>query len=670
MDQRQREIYGKRQFYRQEPYGKQRPCERGEPYEKQERHGKLGSGGQITVFLSLILTVLISFLSVALYSARTAGSRYLFLAASEAAAKSMFAAYDTRVWEQYRILMLTDETLCGQLAEECRAAYGGNGSLFPVTIATVEMTEEERFADNGAAAWEEGAVSYMENRLPVEMVSWLWEQSGLASGLEDMKRWITGFKDLLEPLTQLEKQLCSLEKQLSEAVAAFEQGKQLAQSIGNSAQALSGLLAEEAGEEEIEAAWNALQETFGQLSQYTQGRQDSVSRLLNKASEQLQAAGRLKQQIEELRDSLGGDGESPGSAIMTGIGEYIVSLTERADFLERLPEELAGQRAFLEQLGGIGLPSLDTVLSETGQAALAGLGEAAAGLSGTEWSLPQMGMSEGSEEDEAGLRELLDLKEWLDKGILWLTLGDGGVSEASLAEGLTRTEREQSAGLVNQAYRNLLYGEYALRYTADYTEEGGAGLRYETEYLIAGQDNDRANLATVAGELLLLRGAANLAFLLSDETKRTEARALAVGISLALGGLVPATLISGLLMVLWALAEAVCDARGLFAGGRVPFWKTASDWRLSWDNILSLFGGDFLKSFDKEQGMAYADYLRLFLFLTPLQEKCFRTMEIAQENLRTQRSSLQIGQAINRAVVVVSGQAGGTDCRARVGYGY
>lgn len=281
-----------------------------------------------------------------------------------------------------------------------------------------------------------------------------------------------------------------------------------------------------------------------------------------------------------------------------------------------------------------------------------------------------MGMSEGSEEDEASLRQLLDLKDWLERGIIWLTVGDSSISEASLAEEITRSEREGGAGLVNQAYRNLIYGEYALRYTADYTQAGGAGLQYETEYLIAGQDSDRANLAAVAGELLLLRGAANLAFLLTDEAKRTEVQALAIGISAALGGLVPVTLISGLLMALWALAEAVCDARGLFAGGRVPFWKNASDWRLSWSNILSLFGGDFLKSFDREQGMAYEDYLRLFLFLTPLQEKCFRTMEIAQENLREQRSGLQIGQGISAAQIVVTGKAGGADCRAQVGYGY
>lgn len=626
--------------------------------------------GQLTVFLSLILTVLISFLCVALYSARVAGSRYLFSLASEAAAKSMFAAYDTRVWEQYRILMLTDEALAGQLGEECRQAYAGGGSLFPVAIASVELTEAERFGDNGARAWEESAVSYMENRLPVELVSWLWEQSGLASGLEDMKHLITEFKDLLEPLAKLEKQLCDLEKQLLEAKEAFERGKQLAESMKSTIQAFQQIVSEGTEEEAVEEAWNALQDTFGQLAGYTQGRQDGISRLLNTANEQLQAAGRLRQQMEEVKARLSGDGGSPGMAVMTGIGEYIVSLAERVDFLEKLPEKLKEQRQFLEQLGGVGIPSLEEALSEAGQATLGNLQEVLAGLSGAEGNLPQLGTSEGSEADETSLRELLDLKGWLDQGILWLVLGDVSISQSSLEEELVRTERENDNGLWDQAYRNLLYGEYALRYTADYTEEGQAGLQYETEYLIGGQSSDRANLAAVAAELLLLRGAVNLTFLLTDEGKRAEAQGLATGISLALGGFVPATLIAIVLMVLWALAEAVCDVRGLLAGGRVSFWKTAADWRLSWSNILSLFGGDFLKSMDREEGMAYADYLRLLLFLVPLQEKCVRTMEVAQENLRAERSGFQIGQAISRALVVVSGQAAGEDCQVRLVYGY
>lgn len=626
-------------------------------------------GGQITIFLSLLLMTLISFLCVALASARSAGSRYLFSLASEAAAKSMFAAYDTKVWEQYRILMLTDEELAGQLGEECAQAYTG-GALFPVVVSAVELTEPRTFGEEGARAWEEGAVSYMENRLPAELISWLWEQSGLASGLEDLTRWVTGFRDLLEPLTQLEQRLCELEAQLSEAVEAFAEGKRLAESIGDSAQALSQLAEAGAEPEELGAAWNALKDTFEQIQGYAQGRQDSLSRLMSTASEQLEAAGALKRQVEELAGSLAG-GESPGAAVMAGIGDYIASLTERAGFLERLPEQLTGQRELLERLGGFSMPSLEEVLSGNAGAALSSLAAAASGLSGAEWNPERLEAEEGSEADRADLRRLLELKDWLDEGILWMTLEDSGsVSQASLEERLVRTQRAGDNGLLDQAYRNLLYGEYALRYTASYTGEGRAGLKYETEYLIAGQDSDSANLAAVASQLLLMRGAANLAFLMTDEAKRTEARTVAAGISAALGGFVPAALLAMALMVLWALAEAVCDVRGLFAGRRVPFWKSASDWQLSWGNILDLFGDGFLKSADRESGMDYEAYLRLLLFLVPLREKCFRTMEIAQENLRADRNGFEIGRAISRAVVTVTGQAAGQNCRQQLSYGY
>ncbi len=74
-----------------------------------EARNKSRVRGEITLFLSLILVVMISFLCTALQSARIAGSRYLFSLAAEASARSLLAVYDTSAWEQYRILMLSDE---------------------------------------------------------------------------------------------------------------------------------------------------------------------------------------------------------------------------------------------------------------------------------------------------------------------------------------------------------------------------------------------------------------------------------------------------------------------------------------------------------------------------------------------------------------------------------
>jgi len=138
------------------------------------------------VFLSLTLMILISFLCTALRSAQMAGSRYLFTLATEATARSMFGAYDTEVWERYRILMLTDRDLAQEIGDQCGAYYSNNPTLFPVKVSSVGLTEVMTVTENGALGWEQAAVSYMETRLPVDLAAQLMEQAGWLDGLENM----------------------------------------------------------------------------------------------------------------------------------------------------------------------------------------------------------------------------------------------------------------------------------------------------------------------------------------------------------------------------------------------------------------------------------------------------------------------------------------------------
>ena len=636
-----------------------------------EARNKSRVRGEITLFLSLILVVMISFLCTALQSARIAGSRYLFSLAAEASARSLFAVYDTRAWEQYRILMLSDEEKAMGIGRECLESYSRSKTLFPVSFSGLALTGRETLADNGAAGWERAATAYMEAKIPVEMVGWLWEQSGLAEGLEDLTKWLTGFQELMKPMIELERKLCDLEKKLSKAVEAFQRGQELLQSLGESAQALRGLSGSDAGPEEWEAAWSALQGALDQVKEHARGRNDAISELAGKAAGQMEAAQSLKRQIEELTKSLSTSDGGGLTSALADLGGYLNSLTGRFDFLENLPGELEAQREFLNRIESLPLPPLAELLEGEGLESLASLQGQAADLSESEWRPQELTVTEGTEEDEVSLGQLLQLKEWLDRGILALALEDSSqVSGASAGRSLTRTPRTDSAGLLEQTYSNLLYGEYAIRYTACYGEDGGAGLQYETEYLIAGEDNDRANLSAVAVRLMLLRGAANLGYLLTDEGSRSQAQGIAAGISLLLGGFIPVTLLSVLILILWAMAEAVCDTRALFAGGKVPFWKDASSWNLSWNRLWSLLDGSGLAGAGREEGMTYKEYLRILLFLTPLVEKCFRTMETAEENLRAARPEFIIDAALCRAVVTAEGQAAGWAYDMSLEYGY
>ncbi len=637
---------------------------------------RYGCRGQITLFLSLMLMILISFLCTALRSAQTAGSRYLFTLATEATARSVFGAYDTRVWEQYRVLMLTDQELAEKIGQECKASYEKNGTLFPVQITSLRWRAPVTLADNGADGWEAAMISYMEARLPIDLVSHWVEQIDLLAGLEEVTQWFTGFRDILKPLIQLEQKLCKLEKKLSQAVKTYERGKSLLGELGSCCESIQQQLtiAQEGGtldEVAFEEAWAALEESYAKIQQYIRDSGWELASIVGEVEDRMDEIIDLGDAITGLLDSLTGEDDWSLSAL-ADLGGYLSGLTKRLDILKRLPEDLTVQREHLQRISLLTLPTMQEVLEGAGEAVLVFLQGMAEGFVQEVWDPEHLDMEEGSTEDTQRVTVLMQLKNWLDQGILSLVLEDPGrVSQATLGRVLERSQRQNSEKLLEEAYRQVLCGEYALRYTARYGQNGDeGGLRYETEYVIAGKTEDSANLAAVASRLLLTRGALNLLYLLQNSGSQDVLHAAAVGLSAALGGWIPPGLMSVLLMVVWSMAEAVCDVRALLAGKQVPFWKDRTSWKLAFEHVWTLLDGDFVMGLDRSEGMDYGEYLRLLLFLVPTQEKCYRIMEVAEENLRVERPTFCIDAGWCRAELWAMGQAAGRQTQLRLSYGY
>ena len=139
--------------------------------------------------------------------------------------------------------------------------------------------------------------------------------------------------------------------------------------------------------------------------------------------------------------------------------------------------------------------------------------------------------------------------------------------------------------------------------------------------------------------LIAVRGAMNLFYLLYSQPKREQVRSLAIALS---AGNVPAELIlSFFILSLWAFGEAVCDVRSILAGGRVPFFKEDSTWKLGLDGLLSL---NFLEPQKKEQqkGMSYMDYLRILLLLENGTVRNARMMSVIQMNVRKKQGDFAV----------------------------
>ena len=657
--------------------------------------------GSITIFLSLTLMLLISFLCAGLHSAQAAGRRYLFTVATEAAAQSVFGAYDTRVWEQYRVLMMTDQRLAAQIGEECARAYEKNGTLFSLEDLSVELGDAVTVAENGAAGWEEAIVSYMEVRLPVNLVAQWVEQLDLIKELDDMTRWMKGFRDLIQPLFQLEKNLCKLEKRLSEAVKTYERGKGLLRELQTCCEAIGKIVAMAPDEENdgdssasdtvvfdeaaFDEAWSALEISYQKIQEYLQDSGWQLDAITREAEEGLSAATELQSMVTRLINTLSGD--DSGLSSLADLGGYLSGLTERFGFLQKLPKELAEQKEYLRRVSEITLPSAQEVRTAAGQEILDFLQGLVEGFVTEVWEPDVPVTEEGAEEEEDRVGILMQLRSWLDQGVLGLVLEDASqVSSASLGRSLERSQRQGTGELLQEAYRRVMCVEYALRYTADGGKDraegirdrssgeadrsAGAGLQYETEYVIAGHTKDVANLAAVAERLLLARGALNLMYLLQNNSTQEALRVAAAGLSATLGGWIPVGLMTVLLMVVWAMAEAVCDVRALLSGRQVPFWKDADSWKLALEHLWTLLDDGFVTGLDRADGMSYQEYLRLLLYPIPTEEICYRLMEVAEENLRAQRKTFCIDQGWCQAEVVLTGMVAGKSMEQKITYGY
>ncbi|MCM1537335.1 MAG: DUF5702 domain-containing protein [bacterium] len=180
----------------------------------------------------------------------------------------------------------------------------------------------------------------------------------------------------------------------------------------------------------------------------------------------------------------------------------------------------------------------------------------------------------------------------------------------------------------------VLFGEYLIEKCGNYRKPSAAGaLQYELEYILAGKSSDIENLRWVAGRLILLREAANAAYLYSDSTKVSEADVMAWG--LAIVSLKPdlQPLIKNSILLAWAYAESVSDVRRLFSGERVPLLKSRETWHLSLEHMLD-YVTHLGETGEEQEGLDYEAYLRLLLLLEQTDTKTMRCMDVIEMNMR------------------------------------
>ncbi|MCD7725225.1 MAG: DUF5702 domain-containing protein [Clostridiales bacterium] len=158
-------------------------------------------------------------------------------------------------------------------------------------------------------------------------------------------------------------------------------------------------------------------------------------------------------------------------------------------------------------------------------------------------------------------------------------------------------------------------------------------LKYQIEYILAGEDTDWENLEQVAKRLLRWREAANVLYILSDSSKVAEAKAMALALTAV--ALCPelAEPVKYTILFAWAYVESLQDVKTLLSGGRVPVMKTAADWKTGINSIKNVRGS--LSDDSGGSGLNYKEYLQIMLFLQGSTDRTYRAMDIMEMDIRT-----------------------------------
>lgn len=216
-------------------------------------------------------------------------------------------------------------------------------------------------------------------------------------------------------------------------------------------------------------------------------------------------------------------------------------------------------------------------------------------------------------------------------------LGTSLSSAADLLEGILPDE--EVGGQLASMSDPIWFHAYLMTNFSDYSKPVRNGaLSYELEYLIAGKDTDEKNLSSVMTRLCLLRTVLHLVSLYTDQSRKEAATAAAWAACGVIGMPALEKVIEFTLLLVWAVEEALVDCEALLLGKKVNLMPGKRGGSIDFSELMFV-KKEFLKKKAEEKtsaslGLGYREFLQLFLWLSPKDEKCFRALDLIQENIR------------------------------------
>lgn len=592
--------------------------------------------GEITVFLTFVFLILLSLVAVMIQSARLYSADLFAEMSLQNAVNSQLTRYCRPLWEDYHLYMIegtgADKE---QFAKQMRQYQGKIDTLYyQLEKNKFSIEDITYFTNYEGSLYQHQIYEYMKYHLVPDIAKEDEKSLEYAKQAEKTKEVVEKNTEVKQKLGEMDKSVLILMR-LIEGIE-IRGGKIHTEPYFVKMLGGEGLSMADAGISR-EEVWDAVKGRY--IAKETAGRsickkvEGKLRQALKVLEEMKVIRGRLEEKVKEYE------------AYYKRSREEI--LKEAAGALD---QELEAMKQYTGQRGDdyFQLAVMEQVLQRDLEI-LTQIGEGKADKEDSRKLLEDYEIRslqfhyDSLQLSKGGKETVKDIGAALSGGLLELAVEDmERISKKAITGTKAYVSRPDGGSLIQQAMEIAYYESHFKSYkdVSDgviKNEIEDSAWEYELEYIAAGGKSDREALSGVVGKIVAIRTGTNIAYLLTDSEKCSQAYAMAVAI-VGLTGMEP--LIEAVkmsILLAWAGEEAVVDAALLLAGKKVPVWKDAGAFHISFGELFSFNRGCVqakVKQAGKESGgLSYTDYLHMFLLQTGVKNRLNRSLYTVEKNM-------------------------------------
>lgn len=650
--------------------------------------------GQITVFLTLILLIMITFLTTAIQSARLSALQSYSERNVKLGLQGLFSQYARPMWDNYHLFMLESEDE-NYYTQEIEAYQGDiSGSLFQKEGQTITIEDMTCFLDDNGAYFRKQMVDYMKYHIPETIVSseandieernknsqtasllddqieLTQSQSAMDQSVQDIIWLIEGVKienGYIKTANNFVKQLCNGEitpqqtgvhneiiwEKIKSEYICYDQipVQHCTRLIGVISQALNKIEKLEseamtaASSIKVSKAKHASMDTSKLNStglQVLEEIQSFEQTYEEKGQESYQSIIRMKEQLQENQAILSEYLSKVYTEDAEEVREILKGYKTRNlvfDYSDFVLEEPVNPAESVKNSFSNGLLSL--VLDEVSTISTK--------------LYPDDLFFQNQEKDEESQEESQEVSS--DKSC-----------DTTMVEDISKAAKESQVNAASKTVvevkNQILEIEYYLKHFSCYTErysidseiddselsanaasdeksvEHERPYRYELEFIAAGGETEKEALTNVLNRLLLQRSLSNFSYLFTrkDICEKAHLTAVAlVGFS-GMEALIQMTKFT--ILYMYAMAEAVIDIALMLEGKEVAVWKTEQTFLLSYEELYQFNRGLVKQKVENAVPLtggitqSYKDFLKELLYLRAQERRLNNAASLIQKNLK------------------------------------